>query len=373
MTPTAGPDPQHQQPTAHWPVKLTTERLRLRPVEAGDLPMLRRLLTDVAVREFLGGPVPEDRIEQCLTNEVGKTGHFTVTLAAGEVVGRVTVDPDHRADGRSEISYAFLPEQQGYGFAREAVAEVLSWVASVLPAEHQVGAVTQAANSRSRHLLRRLGLFESARFTEYGAEQVLYLYDPPARTGADRPGRWRTVNRQVLHDGPHIRLLSDTVAGPHAPDRYEHIAVADAVRVVALDDSGSIVLVEDEFYLPDRRMLHLPGGGVEPGEDLVHAAARELEEETGLRAARWEHLGVIHPLPSCTAATTTLLLATGIGAGVMRRDTTEVGMTMQRVPLGDALARVLAGQITEAGSVAAILHAHHHVSAGSRDDATHTS
>ncbi|GAA1126895.1 NUDIX hydrolase [Kitasatospora arboriphila] len=169
-------------------------------------------------------------------------------------------------------------------------------------------------------------------------------------------GGWRRTGREVLHTGPFVRLVADTVQGPYAPPfRYEHVEVADAVRTVALDGDRRLLLVEDDFYLTGRRMPHLPGGGVEPGEAPEAAARRELEEETGLRAAGWRPLGAIHPLPSSTSAVTHLFLATGLSAGTMARDSTEAGMTVHRCTLEEALARVTSGEITEAGSVAAIL------------------
>ncbi|MGF1431575.1 NUDIX domain-containing protein [Kitasatospora sp. LaBMicrA B282] len=168
--------------------------------------------------------------------------------------------------------------------------------------------------------------------------------------------RWTLHERQVLHEGPFIRLLRDTVAGPgSAAFAYEHVQVADAVRVVALDATGQLLIVEDEFYLTDSRLPHLPGGGVEPGETPEAAARRELEEETGTRATHWQLLGRIHPLPGSSSATTHLFLATGLAPGTVARDATEGAMTVHRCSLADAVAQVLAGTITEAGSVTALL------------------
>ncbi|MCU7826640.1 NUDIX domain-containing protein [Kitasatospora sp. DSM 101779] len=173
---------------------------------------------------------------------------------------------------------------------------------------------------------------------------------------AEALGGWRRTGREVLHSGPFVRLVADTVQGPYAPPfRYEHVEVADAVRTVALDDEQRLLLVEDDFYLTGRRMPHLPGGGMEAGEVPEAAARRELEEETGLRAARWRPLGAIHPLPSSTSAVTHLFLATGLSAGTMARDETEAAMTVRRCTVEEALALVTSGEITEAGSVAAVL------------------
>jgi ADP-ribose pyrophosphatase len=119
-----------------------------------------------------------------------------------------------------------------------------------------------------------------------------------------------------------------------------------------------VVLVEDDFYLQRRRVLHVPGGGC-GGQKPCAAAIRELEEETGLAAGNVHLLGVIDPLPAVTAARTHLFLATDLRTGTQRRDDTEAGMTVHRLTLEEAIEAVRTGLITEAGSVAALLLAAH--------------
>ncbi|MFZ4189407.1 NUDIX domain-containing protein [Streptomyces pseudogriseolus] len=166
---------------------------------------------------------------------------------------------------------------------------------------------------------------------------------------------WEHVRTDLLHEGPFLSLYRDKVIRPDGrPGTYEHVAVSDGVRVVAVDQSECVALVEDDFYLPQRRVLHLPGGGA-GGQAPEEAALRELEEETGVVASELRALAVIDPLPATTTARTHLFLATGLRLGTMRRDDTEIGMTVQWRTLDWALAAVEDGRITEAGSVSALL------------------
>ncbi|MFH9725236.1 GNAT family N-acetyltransferase [Streptomyces sp. NPDC017254] len=150
---------------------LTTERLLLRPVAAADVPSVTRLWTDPEVRRHLGGPVTEQVVRIRQRRVVGAPGVHAVVRAADEVLlGLVTVEPGAR-DGETEVSYQFLPEHWGQGYAREAVAAVLDATLRDTPS---VVALTQEANRPSRRLLEAVGMTHVSSFVEYEAHQVLY-------------------------------------------------------------------------------------------------------------------------------------------------------------------------------------------------------
>ncbi|MFE5974287.1 GNAT family N-acetyltransferase [Streptomyces sp. NPDC056460] len=150
---------------------LATERLLLRPVRAADVPAVTRLWTDPEVRRHLGGPVTEQVVRIRQRRVGGAPGVYAVVRTADDVLlGLVTVEPEARA-GETEVSYQFLPEHWGHGYAREAVAAV---VEATLLGTPCVVALTQEANHRSRRLLEAVGMTHVSSFVEHDAHQVLY-------------------------------------------------------------------------------------------------------------------------------------------------------------------------------------------------------
>ena len=70
-----------------------------------------------------------------------------------------------------------------------------------------------------------------------------------------------------------------------------------AVVIIALDDEGEVALVRQYRHAIRRFLLELPAGGLEPGEEPLAAAQRELREEVGLEATRWTSLGSFFSSP----------------------------------------------------------------------------
>ncbi|GAA2771341.1 GNAT family N-acetyltransferase [Streptomyces showdoensis] len=156
---------------APTPAPLRTERLVLRPVRARDLPAVTRLWTDPEVRRHLGGPVIDSVVRIRQRRIVGAPGfHAVERTVDGVVLGLVTVAPGAR-DGETEVSYQFLPEHWGRGYAREAVAAAVERALGDAPS---VVAVTQEANTPSRRLLEAVGMTHTDSFVEWEAQQVLY-------------------------------------------------------------------------------------------------------------------------------------------------------------------------------------------------------
>lgn len=164
-----------------WTTDLvSTERLVLRVATEVDKPVLRRLNLDSHVRRFLGGPGNGAEVDAALAGPVGQRWGSFLVEHDGEVIGGIVLDRDR---GELEVGYLLLPEHWGRGFAAEAVRGVLGW-AAVNTSDDHVIAVTQAANTRSRGVLDRLGFMVRSEFVEHDAAHVL-AEAPLDRFGAD--------------------------------------------------------------------------------------------------------------------------------------------------------------------------------------------
>jgi len=160
-----------------WPIEpIVTERLTVRDARDSDAELFERLYSDPQVRAYLGGPVDAADIPKRVA-ETPWRGAFTVEVTeTGEPIGLVHIGP-YRT-GEIELSYEFVPEVWGRGYAREACRPVLAWASAEVTRGEPIIAVTQAANARSLALLGHLGFVERERFVEFEAEQALLVWEP---------------------------------------------------------------------------------------------------------------------------------------------------------------------------------------------------
>ncbi|WP_074991664.1 GNAT family N-acetyltransferase [Streptomyces misionensis] len=171
-----------------WPpAPIRTDRLVLRASEARDRPAFVELLSSPEVHTYLGGPRPRAELERELPEVPERwPGSFVVDLG-GAMIGQVLLRraTGHRrpaAAGKADLGYLFLPRAWGSGYAAEACAAALGWLADALPGEPVV-LTTQSANAGSMRLAARLGFTEVERFEAWEAEQWLGMRPPRTPSG----------------------------------------------------------------------------------------------------------------------------------------------------------------------------------------------
>ena len=128
------------------------------------------------------------------------------------------------------------------------------------------------------------------------------------------------------------------------------------VTVLPLDDEGFVYCVRQYRYPYAQVLLELPAGKPERGEDPFECAVRELSEETGFAADKWQSLGCIYTSPGYSSETLYLYLARSLHAGSAHLDEGEF-LAVERMPFSELLHQVMEGRICDGKTVTAVLKA----------------
>lgn len=167
---------------------------------------------------------------------------------------------------------------------------------------------------------------------------------------------------ETIYVGSVMALRRDEVVMPGGQPRVREVVEhPGAVAVVPLDADGRVVMIHQYRHPLRRRLWELPAGLLdEPGEDPVATARRELREETGLAAADWSLLVDVAGSPGLCDETVRVYLARELTAldRPAGADNEEAALEFDRVPLADAVGRVLAGEIVNGPTAAGLLAAH---------------
>jgi 8-oxo-dGTP pyrophosphatase MutT (NUDIX family) len=129
-----------------------------------------------------------------------------------------------------------------------------------------------------------------------------------------------------------------------------------ASAIVALDASGNVAMLSQYRHAVGGWMWEVPAGCRNAGEQPLDCARRELGEEAGVAAARWDHLGGIITIPSFCDERIELFLARELSKGAGALDHDEV-IRVERVPFDETFVMIRRGEIVDAKTIAALFHA----------------
>lgn len=165
----------------------------------------------------------------------------------------------------------------------------------------------------------------------------------------------RLESATLLHRGRVFELRAET----HRLADGRRLTV-DAVRhpgaaaIVPLNHDGRILLLRQFRCVLNATIWEIPAGTLEPGEDPLEAARRELAEETGRSAARWESLGAVTPVPGYGDEVVHLYLARDLAPAPGRLDPDEI-LEVEAVAWEQALEMIDRGEIQDAKTITGIL------------------
>lgn len=194
-----------------------------------------------------------------------------------------------------------------------------------------------------------------AELVEDDAAQVAGEADPQLVLGDDDP-RDAELRETILGENSAWkgRLLDVRVLDVELPNgrrtTREVIRHPGAAAVVALTETGKIVLVRQYRTAIDRVTVEIPAGKLDPGEDPIDCARRELLEETGFKANRINYLTTMASTPGFSDEFIHIYMATGLSFAGANPDEDEF-VNVDLVPLSELIDAVLDGKIEDAKTV----------------------
>lgn len=187
---------------------------------------------------------------------------------------------------------------------------------------------------------------------------------PRKKKSSTKSAKVRLLSSRVVYRGPVFTVVTDHVQEPGGiRARRDVIRHSGSVVVLAVDDSVKPprILLERQYrHAANDYLWELPAGRIDPGEQELQAAKRELLEETGYAATKWRRILKFYASPGFVAETMSVYLATGLRAGPAQPEADEV-IHKRMLPLSAALRMVLNGTIRDAKTISSVLWLDHQI------------
>ncbi|MCF8011579.1 MAG: NUDIX hydrolase [Clostridiales bacterium] len=162
---------------------------------------------------------------------------------------------------------------------------------------------------------------------------------------------------ETIYEGKILNLKVDTVELPNGNiSKREIVEYSGAVAVVAHTRDNQILLIHQYRYPAGEQLLEIPAGKLEPGEEPLHCAKRELREETGAEAEVWQKLFSFYSTPGFSTEKMHLFLASELQIKEQDLDEDEF-VEVEKVLLDEVIQKIKEGKICDSKSIAGILAA----------------
>ena len=166
---------------------------------------------------------------------------------------------------------------------------------------------------------------------------------------------FKRLSTERVYTGRLLKIDRDRVLLPNGGTTdLEMVRHPGAAAVVPFVSDDEILLVRQFRYATQGFIYEVPAGTLNQGEAPEACAAREVQEEVGHRAGRFEHLASIYTTPGFTDEVIHLYIARDLQPVPQQLDHDEV-LTVERLRFAEAIAMIRDGRITDAKTVAALL------------------
>lgn len=172
-----------------------------------------------------------------------------------------------------------------------------------------------------------------------------------------KKGKWTIKETYKRFENEFFKVYEDDVIQPDGrPGTYATIKFPAGVAVLPVDEDGTAYLTRQFRYALGTMNVEAVCGAIDD-EDPLEAAKRETKEEIGVEAEEWISLGKIQTDTSITNSTSHLFLARKLTHKKPEREGTE-DIELLKIPLADAVEKVLSGEITNGQTCVLVLKAH---------------
>lgn len=163
--------------------------------------------------------------------------------------------------------------------------------------------------------------------------------------------------QNLIYQGKRISLVSETYTLPNG-NTAQHLTVQHPGAVVVLprDAEGRLILVRQYRHSMRKTILEAPAGALEKGEDALVCAQREIREEIGERADRWQNLGQLYPTPGFCNEIQYLYLASDLTPDRIAGDDDEF-IEVERYTFNEVMALIKSGELSDGKTLSIILRA----------------
>ena len=161
----------------------------------------------------------------------------------------------------------------------------------------------------------------------------------------------RQIESTQVYKGKLLDVRSDRVLLPDGSEATrEYIVHTGAAMIIPVLPNGDLVMERQFRYPTGRVLIEFPAGKLDPGEEMLVTAQRELLEETGYRAAKWEFLAEVIPIVSYTNEQIEIFLATELTLEKSKLDAGEF-LEVFTISFDEAFAKMKAGEIVDGKTV----------------------
>jgi ADP-ribose pyrophosphatase len=166
------------------------------------------------------------------------------------------------------------------------------------------------------------------------------------------------ANRKRVYEGKILNIELDQVTLPNGHKmELEMIHHPGAAAVVPLQEDGNVIMIYQYRYAAGGFIYEIPAGKLHPGEDPLECAKRELEEETGYQAKKYQPLVSFLTTPGFCDEIIHIYLAQSLTPGAQNLEESEV-LEVKKIPLKKALQMIEEGQIKDGKTIIGLQSAH---------------